>query len=84
MIDAVDTVSAKIALVEAAFAAGVPIGVVHGRGQQTRSDGVSGGGHLRDLGRSGLPGVMRRELRRRGIPSLKVVYSTEPPLVPAG
>lgn len=26
---------------------------------------------------------MRRELRRRGIPSLKVVYSTEPPLVPA-
>ena len=26
---------------------------------------------------------MRRELRRRGIPSLKVGYSTEPPRVPA-
>ena len=26
--------------------------------------------------------VMRRELRKRGIKRLKVVYSTEPPLVP--
>ena len=26
--------------------------------------------------------VMRKELRRRGIPALKVVYSTEPPRAP--
>ena len=61
VIDAVDTVSAKIALVEAAFAVA----------------------DIYETSFDPLARVMRRELRRRGIPSLKVVYSTEPPLVPA-
>lgn len=82
VIDAVDTVSAKIALVEAAFAAGVPI--VSSMGAATNS--IRRRFRVADIYETSVdpawPGVMRRELRRRGIPSLKVVYSTEPPLVP--
>ena len=82
VIDAVDTVSAKIALVEAAFAAGVPI--VSSMGAGNKLDPTTF--RVADIYETSvdpLARVMRRELRRRGIPSLKVVYSTEPPLVPA-
>ncbi len=66
IIDAVDTVSAKLALVEAARAAGTPI--VSSMGAGNKLDPVDP-----------LARVMRRELRRRGILALKVVYSTEQP-----
>ena len=82
VIDAVDTVSAKIALVEAAFAAGVPIVSSMGAGNKLDPTAF----RVTDIYETSvdpLARVMRRELRRRGIPSLKVVYSTEPPLVPA-
>ena len=82
VIDAVDTVSAKIALVEAAFAAGVPIVSSMGAGNKLDPTAF----RVADIYETSvdpLARVMRRELRRRGIPSLKVVYSTEPPLVPA-
>lgn len=82
VIDAVDTVSAKIALVEAAFAAGVPIVSSMGAGNKLDPTAF----RVADIYETSvdpLARVVRRELRRRGIPSLKVVYSTEPPLVPA-
>ena len=82
VIDAVDTVSAKIALVEAAFAAGVPIVSSMGAGNKLDPTAF----RVADIYETSvdpLARVMRRELRRRGIPSLKVVYSTELPLVPA-
>ena len=82
VVDAVDTVSAKIALVEAAFAAGVPIVSSMGAGNKLDPTAF----RVADVYETSvdpLARVMRRELRRRGIPSLKVVYSTEPPLVPA-
>ena len=82
VVDAVDTVSAKIALVEAAFAARVPIVSSMGAGNKLDPTAF----RVADIYETSvdpLARVMRRELRRRGIPSLKVVYSTEPPLVPA-
>ncbi|WP_288220638.1 tRNA threonylcarbamoyladenosine dehydratase [uncultured Adlercreutzia sp.] len=82
VVDAVDTVSAKIALVEAAFAAGVPIVSSMGAGNKLDPTAF----RVADIYETSvdpLARVMRRELRRRGIPSLKVVYSTELPLVPA-
>ena len=83
VVDAVDTVSAKIALVEAAFAARVPIVSSMGAGNKLDPTAF----RVADVYETSvdpLARVMRRELRRRGIPSLKVVYSTEPPLAPLG
>ena len=82
VVDAVDTVRANIALVEAAFAAGVPIVSSMGAGNKLDPTAF----RVADIYETSvdpLARVMRRELRRRGIPSLKVVYSTELPLVPA-
>lgn len=82
IIDAVDTVSAKVALVEAAGAAGTPIVSSMGAGNKLDPTAF----RVADIYETSvdpLARVMRRELRRRGIPALKVVYSTEPPRVPA-
>lgn len=81
VIDAVDTVSAKIALVEAAHAAGTPIVSSMGAGNKLDPTAF----RVADIYETSvdpLARVMRRELRRRGIPALKVVYSTEPPRPP--
>lgn len=82
VVDAVDTVSAKIALVEAACAAGAPIISSMGAGNKLDPTAF----RVADIYETSvdpLARVMRKELRRRGIPALKVVYSTEPPLAPA-
>ena len=81
VIDAVDTVAAKIALVEAARAAGTPIVSSMGAGNKLDPTAF----RVADIYETSvdpLARVMRRELRRRGIPALKVVYSTEPPREP--
>lgn len=83
VIDAVDTVSAKLELVVRAKRAGVPVISCMGAGNKldpTRFE-------VADLYQTSvcpLARVMRRELRARGVKSLKVVYSKEPPLRPAG
>ena len=82
VIDAVDTVSAKIALVEAARAAGIPIISSMGTGNKLDPTAF----RVADIFETSvdpLARVMRRELRRRGIDGLKVVYSTESPRPPA-
>lgn len=81
VVDAVDTISAKIALVQAAVAAGTPIVSSMGAGNKLDPTAF----RVADIYETSvdpLARVMRRELRRRGISSLKVVYSTEPPRTP--
>ena len=76
VVDAVDTVSAKLALVECANAAGVPIISCMGAGNKldpTRFE-------VADINKTSvcpLARVMRQELRKRGITKLKVVYTKE-------
>lgn len=82
VIDAVDTVSAKIALVEAARAAGIPIISSMGAGNKLDPTAFRVAG-IFETSVDPLARVMRRELRRRGIDGLKVVYSTESPRPPA-
>ena len=71
VVDAIDTVSGKLALIEQAQAAGTPIISAMGAGNKVNP------GLFRVLAR-----VMRRECRRRGIKHLKVVYSPEKPIRP--
>lgn len=81
IVDAIDTVSAKIALVLAAKEAGVPVISCMGAGNKLDPSRFV----VADLFEtSGCPlaRVMRKELRSRGLQSLDVVYSQEPPRVP--
>lgn len=81
VIDAIDTVSGKIGLVMAAKEAGVPIICAMGAGNKVNAAAFE----VADLYKTSvcpLAHVMRKELRRRGIKNLKVVYSKEPPLTP--
>ena len=77
IVDAVDTVSAKIALVEAANRRNIPIISCMGAGNRLDPCGF----YVTDLFSTqgcGLARVMRRELRKRGITALPVVCSREP------
>ncbi len=78
IIDAVDTVSAKLTLVESAARAGVPLISSMGAGNKLDPTAFE----VADIYETSvcpLARVMRHELRRRGIERLKVVYSKEPP-----
>jgi tRNA A37 threonylcarbamoyladenosine dehydratase len=81
IIDAVDTMTAKLELVSRAHALGVPI--VSSMGAANKMDPTAF--EVADIFATSvcpMARVMRRELRKRGIPSLKVVYSKETPLTP--
>ena len=81
VVDAIDTVTGKIALVLQAQAAGVPIISAMGAGNKldpTRFE-------VADISKTSvcpLARVMRRELKKRGVKHLKVVYSKEPAMTP--
>lgn len=81
IIDAIDTVSSKLLLVERAYASNVPIISCMGAGNKldpTRFE-------VTDIYKTSvcpLARVMRKELRARNIPGLKVVYSKEEALTP--
>ena len=81
IVDAVDTVTAKLCIIERAKAAGVPVISAMGAGNKLDpcSFKVS---DIKDTSVCPLAKVMRRELKERGIDSLKVVCSTEPPKKP--
>lgn len=78
VVDAIDTVSGKISIVEQAKKANVPVIAAMGAGNKldpTRFE-------LSDISKTSvcpLARVMRRELKKRGIEHLKVVYSKEEP-----
>ncbi len=79
--DAIDTVAGKLALIECAREAGVPIICSMGAGNKLDPTAF----RVADLYETSvcpLAKVMRTECRKRGIDRLKVVYSTEPPLTP--
>lgn len=81
IVDAIDTVTGKLALVEQAQAANVPIISSMGAGNKMNPAEFE----VTDIYKTSvcpLAKVMRRELKRRGIRHLKVVYSKEKPLVP--
>ncbi len=81
VIDAIDTVTGKLTLVEAAKAANTPVICSMGAGNKTDPTAF----RVADIYETSvcpLARVMRTECRRRGIKHLKVVYSTEPPIRP--
>lgn len=81
VIDAVDTVTAKIQLVLEAEQAGVPIISSMGAGNKLDPAGFE----VTDIYKTSvcpLAKVMRRELKKRNIKHLKVVYSREKPIRP--
>lgn len=78
IVDAIDTVSAKLYLAEEGRRLGIPVISSMGAGNKldpTRFQVAD----IYDTSVCPLCRVMRRELKKRGIPSLKVVYSTEEP-----
>ena len=81
VVDAVDTVTAKIALVLKAGECGVPI--ISSMGAGNKLDGSRF--LVADIYQTKvcpLARVMRRELKKRGVDRLKVVYSQEEPVHP--
>ena len=80
VVDAIDTVTGKLALIEKAKAAGVPIISSMGAGNKVNPAAFE----VADIYKTSvcpLAKVMRRECKKRGIKSLKVVYSTEEPII---
>lgn len=81
VIDAIDTVTAKIQLVLQAKEAGTPVISCMGTGNKLNPAGLE----VADLYQTSvcpLARVMRRELKKRNVTALKVVYSKEKPLEP--
>ena len=81
VVDAIDTVKGKLALVEQANAAHTPIICSMGAGNKLDPTAF----RVADIYRTSvcpLARVMRTECRKRGIRHLKVVYSTEQPIRP--
>ena len=81
VVDAIDTVSGKLAIIENAKKAGVPVISSMGAGNKVDPAALE----VADIYETSvcpLARVMRRECRKRGIDSLKVVYSRETPIRP--
>lgn len=81
IVDAIDTVSAKLALIEKAHEHEVPIISAMGCGNRFDPTKLV----VTDIYKTEmdpLAKVMRKELKKRGIKKLKVVYSTEAPIKP--
>ena len=81
VVDAIDTVTGKLALIEKAQAAGTPIISAMGAGNKLDPTAF----RVADIYKTSvcpLARVIRSECRKRGIRHLKVVYSTEQPTRP--
>ena len=82
VVDAIDTVAGKMELVKRARAAGTPIICSMGAGNKTDPTAFL----VADIYETSvcpLAKVMRGLCRKEGIESLRVVYSKEPPMIPA-
>ena len=82
VIDAIDSIKSKVLLIETCIRAGTPIISCMGAGNKLDASAF----RVCDLAKTKvcpLARVMRRELKRRGIVHLPVVYSEEPPITPA-
>lgn len=81
VVDAIDTVTGKIELILKAKEAGVPIISAMGAGNKLDPTAFQ----VSDIYKTSvcpLARVMRRELKKRGVDKLKVVYSKEEPIKP--
>ena len=81
VVDAIDTVTGKLMLVQAAKAAGTPIISSMGTGNKLDPTGF----RVADISKTSgcaLSRIMRKECAKRGIKGVKVVYSEELPLTP--
>lgn len=81
VVDAVDTVTAKIDIIMRAQEAGVPVISAMGAGNKLDPTAF----RVADIYKTTmcpLAKVMRRELKKRGVKKLKVVYSTEQAITP--
>ena len=81
IVDAIDTVTAKIELIKRAKTLDVPIISSMGTGNKLETSMLE----VADIKKTEmcpLARTMRRELKNRGITSLKVVYSKEKPITP--
>lgn len=82
IVDAIDTISSKIILIEQAKKAGIPIISCMGAGNKLDPTQFT----VADISQTTvcpLAKVMRKELKNRAIENVKVVYSKEPPITPA-
>ncbi len=83
IVDAIDTVTGKLQLVKAAQEAGTPIISCMGTGNKLDASAFE----VSDISKTTmcpLARIMRKELGKRGIKHLKVVYSKEEALSPTG
>ncbi len=83
IVDAIDTVTGKLQLVERAVAAQTPIICSMGTGNKLDASAFE----VADISKTSmcpLARIMRKELSKRGIKHLKVVYSREEALTPTG
>ena len=83
IVDAIDTVTGKLALVQQVWASGTPIISCMGTGNKLDPTAFE----VADISKTSvcpLARVMRKELGKRGIRHLKVVYSREEAMTPQG
>ena len=83
IVDCIDTVTAKLCMVQRAHEAGTPIISCMGTGNKLDPSAF----RVADISKTSmcpLARVMRKELAKRGIRHLKVVYSQEEALTPTG
>ena len=81
VVDAIDTVTGKLALITAAKAAGVPILCCMGTGNKLDPSKFQ----IADISKTSicpLARIMRKECAKRGYQNVKVLYSTEEALTP--
>lgn len=81
VVDAIDTVSGKLMLIEQAIHAGTPVISSMGAGNKMNPAAFEAA-DISETSVCPLARVMRRELRKRGIEHVKVVYSKEPAMTP--
>lgn len=81
VVDAIDTVTGKLALVRCAQAAGTPILCALGTGNK-RDPSLLRVADIYETSVCPLARIMRKECRKRGVRQLKVVYSLEEPQKP--
>lgn len=79
VVDAIDTVTGKLMLVQTAKAAGTPIISCMGTGNKLDPTAFRVG-DISETSVCPLARILRKECRRRGIDKLKVVWSTEEPI----
>ena len=83
IIDAIDTVTGKLCIIQNAIAANVPVISCMGTGNKLDASALQ----VADIAKTTicpLARIMRKELRKRGINHLKVVFSTEEALKSVG